>query len=616
MPVFDVVSVGSMKRLSVVVAVALVVASCSGADSDAPEVASADESVDDSVPGTSADTVPDTDTDTDTAAGAEPDGDADSDASTLDWGPCDSPNPLVETECATLAVPLDYDDPDGEQIDIAVSRADTADAADQIGSIVFNPGGPGGSGVDFLLQAAAIMPTAVSSAFDLVGFDPRGVGASTAVDCDVEVDDSAVLLAEGDTAALDELFARQAADLASCTEQTMAIAPHLGTLNAARDLDRLRDALGDDGLTYVGYSYGTRLGAVYADLFPDNVRALVLDAAVKPSTDPQALALGQAAGFDQALTNFAAACDADADCLLHDVGATLDVLDGLRTEIAEIGSFPTDDPDRVLTAGEFDLAVIASLYSKDTWPFLAQGLFTAEAEQDGTILQVLADAYSGRKPDGTYDNSQVANTFVNCADSAERRDREAIVADAAEVAAQSEFFADALRASTGCLGFPESAEPLTFGPADGAPPIVVIGNTGDPATPYEWSVELADALTSATLYTVEAEGHTAYGTIECVEADITAYLVDLDVPADGASCSDNADADFFVPLAESEIGLVISLFDCLRDNGADVPEISTADVLADPAGELLAESLDPADPAFAAAALACTDILLELQTLL
>ncbi|WP_051071346.1 alpha/beta hydrolase [Ilumatobacter coccineus] len=591
-----------MKHLSVVVAMAIVVASCSGSDSASPDVANSDESVSDTV--TVSDTAP--------VSGSVPT-ETDGDASALDWGPCDTPNPLVETECATLVVPLDHADPDGEQIEIAVSRADTAGDAEQIGSIVFNPGGPGGSGVDFLLQAAAIMPTEVSSAFDLVGFDPRGVGASTAVECDVEVDDSVVLIAEVDMAAVDELFATQAADLASCTEQTMALAPHLGTLNAARDLDLLRAALGDDGLTYVGYSYGTRLGAVYAELFPDNVRALVLDAAVKPSTDPQELALGQAAGFDQALRNFAAACDADTDCLLHDVGPTLEVLDGLRSEIAEVGSFPVDDPDRMLTAGEFDLAVIASLYSKDTWPFLAQGLFTAEAEQDGTILQVLADAYSGRRPDGTYDNSQVANTFINCADDADRIDRDAIVAGAAEVAAQSEFFADALRASTGCLGFPESAEPLALGSADGAAPILVIGNTGDPATPYEWSVELAEVLSSATLYTVEAEGHTAYGTIECVEADVTAYLVDLVVPDDGSSCSDNADADFFVPMAESEVGLVISLFDCLRDNGADVPEISTADVLADPAGELLAESLDPTDPAFAAAALACTDVLLELQ---
>jgi pimeloyl-ACP methyl ester carboxylesterase len=589
-----------MKRTSVIVAViALVVSSCS--DADAPAVENSDRSVDTQ------------NVDTQSGGpGSDPGSGSDS-AQRLDWGPCESPNPLVDTECATLVVPLDHGDPGGEQIDIAVARADTATDADQIGSIVFNPGGPGGSGVDFLAQAVAIMPIEVSSRFDLVGFDPRGVGASTAVTCDIELDDNITLIAEGDDAAVDEMFERQAADLATCTDETLQIAPYLGTNNAARDLDLLRAALGDDGLTYVGYSYGTRLGATYAELFPRNVRALVLDAAVKPTTDQQELSLGQAEGFDRALQNFAAACDADGDCLLNDVGPTLDVLQGLRDEIADAGSFPTDDPDRVLTPGEFDLGVIASLYSKETWPFLAQGLFTAEANQDGTLLQVLGDSLLGRRPDGTYDNSQIANSFINCADDGDRPSRAEIRADAEEAAARSEWFGDALRATTGCDGVVETADPLTIGPADDAPPILVIGNTGDPATPYEWSVELADSLTTGHLFTVEAEGHTAFGTIECVESVVVDYLVDLVVPDEGSSCSDNADADFFVPAGESEVDLVVALFDCLRENGADVPEISTADVLADPSGDVLGEGLDPTDPAFAAAAAACTDILLELQ---
>lgn len=583
------------------VAAMLIASSCS--DSNSPTADNSDATVSDA-------TAPDT-------ASADDELTADAGVSTdsggLDWRACATPNPLVETECATLTVPLDHDEPQGEQIDIAVARADTATDLDQIGSIVFNPGGPGGSGIDFLLQAAAIMPDEVTSRFDLVGFDPRGVGASTAVECDIDIDDSIILISEGDDAAVDELFADRESDLTRCTDTTLDIAPFLGTNNAARDLDLLRAALGDDGLTFVGYSYGTRLGATYAELFPDNVRALVLDAGVKPTADQHELSLGQADGFDRALQNFAAACEADSDCLLNDVGPTLDVLEALRSEIAEIGSFPTDDPDRVLTPGEFELGVIASLYSKETWPFLAQALFTAEADQDGTLLQVLGDSLVGRAADGSYDNSQVANSFINCADTSDRLDRDMIRANAEEAAARSEFFADALRASTGCDGIPATAEPITIGPADGAAPILVIGNSGDPATPYEWSVELADSLSSATLFTVEAEGHTAFGSIECVEADVTSYLVDLVVPAEGASCSDNADADFFVPSGDSEVDLIVSLFDCLRDNGADVPEISTADVLADSTGELLGGSLDPTDPAFAAAAAACTDVLLELQ---
>ena len=531
----------------------------------------------------------------------------------LDWAPCRESNPLASFECATLTVPLDHSDPTGEQIEIAVARTRSADAGSRIGSLVFNPGGPGGSGIDFLTQAVAVVPPEVQQRFDLVGFDPRGVGESTAVECDVPIDDNISLVPEGDDAAYEELVVSTAAELERCTDETFAIAPYLGTDNAARDLDLLRAALGDDGLSYVGYSYGTRLGATYAELFPGNVRALVLDAAVKPTTDPQELDLGQAEGFDRALENFAAACDADADCLLREIGPTLDVIAGLRTEIAEVGEFPTDDPTRVLTPGELELGIIAALYSKQAWPFLAEALYLAEVDQDGTLLQVLGDGLVGRRPDGSYDNSNVANTFINCADDASRPDVAEIRRDAEEAAALSEFFDAALRATTGCLGVPESADPLTVGPASGAPPLLVIGNTGDPATPYEWSVELADFLDSGVLYTVEAEGHTAYGTIECVAPVVNAYLIDLEVPAEGSSCSDNEDADFFVPAGASQVDLVVALFDCLRENGAEVPEITTADVLADTDGSVLGESLDPTDPTILVAIQQCTDILADIQ---
>ena len=159
------------------------------------------------------------------------------------------------------------------------------------------------------------------------------------------------------------------------------------------------------------------------------------------------------------------------------------------------------------------------------------------------------------------------------------------------------------------LGTPDPVDPLVVGPAAGANPILVIGNTGDPATPYEWSVALADFLDSAVLYTVEAEGHTAYTSIDCVEPVVNAYLIDLELPDAGSSCSDNADADFFVPAGESEFDILLALFDCLRDNGADIPDISLSDLLADPTGEQLADLFDPSDPAFFEAALQCADLL-------
>lgn len=542
---------------------------------------------------------------------AEPTPESD-DRMMLDWAPCDvdAADPFTTIECATLRVPIDHADPTSSTIDIAVARVPASGSpSERIGSLVFNPGGPGGSGIEILEFLPLTMSGEISRRFDLVGFDPRGVAASTAVECPVEFDDAITLLPAGDDAGWEQLVAATQDDLASCTDESIDIAPYLGTNNAARDLDVLREALGDDQLSYVGYSYGTRLGATYAELFPRRVRALVLDAGVKPTDDFDELDGEQGNGFDSALENFAAACDADADCVLRDLGPTLEVYRDLVDEIAEVGSFPTDDPDRRLEPGELALGVVASLYSKETWPFLAQALFVAEVEQDGSLLQALGDRLVGRQPDGSYDNSQMAGWFINCADDPERPTLDEQRAAAEEAAARSTYFGDLLRADTGCVGIPESAEPLLIGTAEGAAPIVVIGNTGDPATPFEWSVELADTLESAVLYRVEAEGHTAYGSIDCVTDDIDAYLVDLVVPADGAGCSDNADADFFVPAADSDVGQVLAFFDCLRENGADIPEFTTADLIADPTLDSILGELDFGDPDLIVAVDACFDLI-------
>lgn len=528
----------------------------------------------------------------------------------IDWAGCpDAGNAVVQLECATLAVPLDHVRPDGGSIDLAIARVPaTGDRDDRIGSLVFNPGGPGGSGIDFLANAAAVMPTELSERFDLVGFDPRGVGRSTALDCDNDLDDEVTLLESGDDDGWAELLAEAEDYEASCAADTLDLAPWVGTNNAARDLDLLRAALGDDRLNYVGFSYGTRLGATYAELFPDRVRALVLDGGVKPTDDLTELDLGQADGFDLAFGNFAAACAADDDCSLNDAGPARDVYDRLVEEIADVGEFDAGN-GRTLTPGELQLGVVASLYSTQLWPLLADGLEAADAAQDGSLLQALADTLLGRQPDGSYDNSQVANGFVNCADDPSRPLADDVRADAETAAARSELFADLLRASTGCIGTPDPVDPLVLGPADGAAPILVIGTTGDPATPYEWSVELAESLSSGVLFTVEGEGHTAFLSIDCVEPVVVDYLVDLIVPADGSSCADEADDDLFPAAGQSEFDQVLALFDCLRDNGADIPELSAADVLADPSGETLLDVLDPSDPAFVDAVLACEDLI-------
>jgi len=519
----------------------------------------------------------------------------------LQWGQCDT------FECATLEVPLDYSDPDGERIDLALIRSAT-NGDDRIGSVLVNPGGPGVSGLDYLRTASLLLPPELRSRFDLVGFDPRGVGASSAIDCDLELDDSIVLLEADDDAGWQAMAADEEAALDGCLGDELA--PYVGTNNAARDMDVLRQALGDEALTYIGYSYGTRLGATYAELFPENVRALVLDAAVLPDSDLNELEKAQAAGFDIAFENFADACDEDPDCILRDIGPTIALFRSLQAEIADVGSFPVDGGRR-LTPGELDLAVRTSLYSVDFWPILAEGLFVAETLGDGTILQFLADSQLYRQPDGSYLNANEANRFINCADDPSRSSLEETRAAVAASASQTIYFDDLFRANTGCVFTPDPIDPLILGPAEGAPPILVIANTGDPATPYQWGVELAEALSSGVLYTVEAEGHTAYGSFDCVEADVTAYLIDLEVP-DSLNCSANATIDFFPPTGESQLDRFIGFFDCLIAEGVDIEPITTSDILADPTGEALLEGLDLTDPATGSAILACQQLLADL----
>ena len=535
---------------------------------------------------------------------------ANSDVGTLDWSSCGTAaGELIDLECATLSVPLDYSAPAGEKIDIAVARTATADDDARIGSLVFNPGGPGGSGIEFLTSAAALIPPEIAERFDLVSFDPRGVGASTSIDCEVDFDDDVTLLAADDDAGWEALVAETQSRADTCTVDSLALEPHVGTNNAARDLDELRDGLGDDQLSYVGFSYGTRLGATYAELFPERVRALVLDGAVKPTDDLALIGLEQGPGFDAAFESFAAVCDADADCSLAEVGPALDVYAGLVDEIAEAGSFPTDDGDRILTPGELQLGVIASLYSTQLWPVLADALFVAETQQDGSLLQALADSYLGRQPDGIYDNSQLAGFVINCADDPRRPPVDEIREQAERSAQASVYFGDFLRASTGCFGTPDPIDPISIGPADGSQPILVIGTTGDPATPYEWAVEMGELLSSGVLYTVEAEGHTAFLSVPCVDDVVIDYLVDLELPDDGASCSAGASDDVFVPTGEGELDQIIALFDCLRDNGVELPEITVGDLLADPNGDVLLDLFDPTDLAFGEAARACQDLI-------
>lgn len=445
-------------------------------------------------------------------------------------------------ECSTLLVPLDYADPAGATIEIALNRL-PAGGADRIGSLVLNPGGPGGSGLDYARQDDVVTGQLLE-VYDIVGFDPRGVGASTPIDCldDAGLDAFLAVDASPDddaeAVALDESSATLAA---GCAELSGAMLPYMGTVDVARDLDVLRGALGDEQLNYLGKSYGTLIGSLYAEQFPDRVGRLVLDGVVDPAASATESALGQAAGFELALRAFLEDCQA----YLEDCPLIGDIDEGA----ARIAGFLEQvDAEPIVTASGRELTeslavlgLAVTLYDAEFgWPLGRQAL--TEIFDDGTAetLLLLSDFYTEREPDGSYgSNSNEVIYAVNCMDQGDQLDIEESLALLPEFEAASPLFGPYVATgSVPCSYWP--AEP-TNEPheivAPGAAPILVIGTTGDPATPYESSVALAETLESGVLLTFEGNGHTAYeqGNI-CIDERVDLYFLTGATPPEGTTC--------------------------------------------------------------------------------
>lgn len=444
-------------------------------------------------------------------------------------------------DCTTVTAPLDWAQPDTGEIELSVIRH-RATGGDVIGSLLTNPGGPGASGVALVRDSISYaVGDELQRRYDVIGFDPRGVGESTAVRCLDAADMDAYLFdlapgARGSAEWEDAILQSHQAFADACDANSDGILAYITTEQAARDMDLLRGVLGDKKLNYLGYSYGTFLGATYAKLFPERVGRLVLDGAIDPSASGLDVNITQGVGFESALRAYMADCLTTSECPFR--GSLDEAMADLAALLAAVDQRPLEAADgRMLGADALLGAIIAALYSQDSWPYLTRALSDA-LQGDPEVAFVLVDFYYNRE-DGVYaDNSTEAFRAYNCMDYPIDDDPADIAAAQAVLAAEAPTVAPYWFGPDSCSVWPYPPtgvrEPIT---AAGAAPILVIGTTNDPATPYEWSVALAEQLSSGVLITRVGEGHTGFNKGNaCVDDAVVSYLVDGTVPTSDVRC--------------------------------------------------------------------------------
>ena len=455
------------------------------------------------------------------------------DPGSFEWEPF---NDAVDV--ATLEVPVDWADPAGPRFELFVARYNALDQAAKIGSLLVNPGGPGSEGSFLALGAAGIYDQEILQHFDIIAWDPRGTGESDPpVDC---IDDYDPYFVAIDSTPEDDAERQALLDASrefaeQCIERNEYL-QYVGTNNSARDMDAIRRALGEDTISYFGFSYGSELGAAWATLFPDTVRAAVLDGAADPDADPLESSLQQLAGFEAALDTFLAQCSADTRCAFHNAGDAEGAFDRLMAELDE-SPIPSGDPSRPpVNRDVATTAVSEAMYSDVRWPALAESLAAAQFG-DGSGLMALNDSYYQRRSDGTYDNFLEAFPVITCADTAERPTVEEVDAESSQYSEVAPRLVP--EGSLGgyiCTFMPPALDPRIEVTGAGAGTMLVIGTTGDPSTPLESTIRMANALEDSRLVIVEAAQHTGYGVNRCVVDAVNAYLVDLEPPEDGLRC--------------------------------------------------------------------------------
>jgi len=456
---------------------------------------------------------------------------------TVRWSPCG------DLECATILVPLDWTAPDGPRITLSLNRSVARKPDERLGSLLINPGGPGGSGLELTDYFLSFAGDSLLDHYDIVGFDPRGVGQSTPINCGTTEELNAYFTSQdvAEKAADVTRLQQVNADFANrCLELSGRIVENIDTASAARDMDVIRAVLGDAKLHYLGFSYGSQLGATYATIFPDNVGRLVLDGAVDFLLSPEEMSEGQAAGFEQALDAYIADCITQSNCPLpRDPDLAKRAVRDLITEARDTG-LPTGGTP--LNGTMIVYGIVVTMYDEQNWPYLTTAFDEALNLGTGRAFLALANFYLDRDENGNFlSNSTEAFTAISCLDEPPQDpwtiDQIRDFRKAAEKA--SPTFGWWFAAGVGCDGWPFKAHQIvqSVAPASAAGPIIIVGTTGDPATPLKWAKSLADRLPNASLLVYDGEGHTAYGrSNSCILDTVDAYFVDGTVPDSGKTC--------------------------------------------------------------------------------
>ena len=434
-------------------------------------------------------------------------------------------------------MPLDYKNPKGDTIKIALIRKAATDTTHRIGSLLTNPGGPGASGIDYLRGSLSSLRN-LNTRFDLIGFDPRGTGQSSPVRCLTSAQEDAFNALDS---VLDDPVEKAAAIqadkdfVAGCQQMSGKILPFIDTPSVARDMDRIRAALGDAKLSYLGFSYGSFLGEWYAHLFPSHVRGLALDGVLDPALPANDFLLQQIKGLQSNLDAFAADCRTKTTCQLgrsgDPVGKMVNFLNGLDNHPMQVGG-------RQLTRALALYGIGVTLYDATTWPYLDQAM-TSALQGNGQLLLRFSDIYLGRQSDGSYDTETDSNVAINCIDHQVPTDIASYDALGPAFAQASPVFGAAFQyGNLICAYWPYPAK-VAPGPlsVNGAPPILLVGGLDDPITPYVWAQGAAKEMAGSVLLTRRGYGHTSYGASSCAQAATDAYLLDLKLPAAGTICT-------------------------------------------------------------------------------